>query len=154
MSACAGALLRGCLAMMVLLSGSYGYTAPTDQPGPAASRPSYASVSDEHLTAIAARWDDLNAQQRRALLSEVKLRMRRSGTAEPVLGTNITRRYGTVVRRSDGARATLRVEVRAVKKRPHQGFGVGFEQRAGQGRARADAVDAKAPVVRVADPEK
>ena len=122
------------------------------------SRLSYASVSDEDLTAIAARWDDLNAQQRRALLSEVKLRMKRSGGAERVLRANTSRRYGTVARHANGARATLRVEVRAVKQRDkrakgNQDYGVGFERRARQDRAAPEVADPEAPVVRVADPE-
>ena len=122
------------------------------------SRVSYASVSDEDLTAIAARWDGLSAQQRRALLSEVKLRMRQNSGGERVLRANTSRRYGTVVRHANGARATLRVEVRAAKKhgkqaKGDQDYGVGFERRARQDRPVPEVAEPEAPVVRVADPE-
>ena len=118
------------------------------------ARVSYASVSDEDLTAIAARWDDLDAQQRRALLSEVKLRMKRNGTADGVLQVNVRRRYGKVVRHPNGATATLRVEVRSVRKPGSQDFGVGFEQRAGQDEAQPEQAEPEQPVLRVADPEE
>lgn len=130
------------------------YASANEEPRAQPARVSYASVSDEDLTAIVARWDDLDAQQRRALLSEVKMRMQRNGTAEGVLQVNARRRYGTVVRHPNGATATLRVEVRSVKKQGTQEFGVGFEQRAGQDDATPEEAEPDPPVLRVADPDK
>ena len=130
------------------------YAAANEQPRAEPARVSYASVSDEDLTAIVARWDDLDAQQRRALLSEVKMRMKRNGAVEGVLQVNARRRYGTVVRHPNGATATLRVEVRSVKKQGSQEFGVGFEQRAGQDDAAPEEAEPDPPVLRVADPDK
>ncbi len=142
---------------IVLFLGADAYAAANSGQGGEAARTSYsyASVSDADLTAIAARWDDLNPEQRRTLLSEVKIRMRRNGGAAEVLGTNVNR-YGTVVRRSNGGRTTVRVEVRTVKKPGHQEFGVGFEQRAGRDDAVPNAVrpEPSAPAVKVADPDK
>ncbi len=147
-----------------LAAGSFAAAKEAGQAGEAAeagkkeqrpqpARLSYASVSDEDLTAIAARWDALDAQQRRALLSEVKMRMKRKGTAEGVLRVNVRRRYGTVVRSPNGARATLRLEVRSVKKQGSRQFGVGFEHRAGQDEAAPGEAEPDRPVRRVADPD-
>ena len=130
------------------------YAAANEESHSQSARVSYASVNDEDLTAIAARWDDLDAQQRRALLSEVKMRMKRKGSAEGVLPVNVRRRYGTVVRHPNGARATLRVEVRSVKKPDSREFGVGFEQRASRDDASPEKKESDPPVLRVADPDK
>ena len=128
------------------------YAAQSAEPAAEPTPVSYASVSDQELTDIAARWDDLDAQQRRAVLSEVKMRMKRNGTAQGVLRVKVGRRYGTVVRRADGTTATLRIEVRSVRK-GSQGFGVGFERRAQQGDMAPEEAEPNAPVIRVADPE-
>lgn len=113
---------------------------------------SYASVSDQELTNIAARWDDLNAQQRRALLSEVTTRMKRGNSAQGVPGVKVRRRYGTVVRDANRGRATLHIHVRSVRK-GGQDFGVGFEHRAQQEDAAPEEAESNGPVIRVADPE-
>ena len=139
-------------AVLSWVAGAYA-VANDDSPSQP-TRVSYASVSDEDLTAIAARWDDLDAQQRRALLSEVKMRMKRNGTAEGVLQVNVRRRYGTVVRHPNGATATLRVEVRSVKKQGSQDFGTGFERRAGQDDDAPEELEPDPPVLRVADPDE
>ena len=130
------------------------YAAASEEPRSESARVSYASVNDEDLTAIAARWDNLSAQQRRALLSEIKMRMKRNGNAEGVLRVNVRRRYGTVVRHRNGATATLRVEVRSVKKQGSEDFGVGFEKRAGKDDAAPEEAEPDSPVIRVADPDK
>lgn len=158
---------RALVLVTVLPWAAVGYVAANEEPRSQPVRVSYASVSDEDLTAIAARWDDLDAQERRALLSEVKLRMQRNGAAEGVLQVNVRRRYGTVVRHPNGATATLRLEVRSVKKPDGQGvevrsveqrdgqdFGVGFERRAGQDDAAPGKTEPDPPVLRVADPDK
>ena len=149
---------RALVLAAILPVAAVAHAAADDEPRSQPARVSYASVSDEDLTGIAARWDDLDAQQRRALLSEVKMRMKRKGTAEGVLRANVRRRYGTVVRRSNGATATLRVELRSVKQQGGQEFGVGFERRAGQDDPPGNAAPGKRapgpPVLRVADPDE
>ncbi len=108
----------------------------------------YADVSDEALTKFAAEWDQLDADQRRALLAEVKMRMARQGSSGGVLRIRLQRRYGAVVRRP---RATLRIELRAVPK-ARQEFGVGFEQRTAQASSAQLSKEQAAPVIKVTDP--
>ena len=154
-------VLLGAVAMACTL-GAYAAQGTETEVRPAAV--SYASVSDQELTNIAARWDALDAQQRRALLSEVKLRMKRSSEAEGILQVKVRRRYGKVIRHPNGATATLRIEVTSVQKGQQQDqqqdeqdgqqdFGVGFEQRSQQGGTSPEAAEPAQPVVRVADPE-
>lgn len=96
----------------------------------------YGAHSDEELTALAAEWDALDRQQRRALLTEMQLRMDRQGDGEGVLHIRTERRYGRIIRQSDGR--VIRIETQVVQVRPvspedvgaRQSFGVGFEQRA------------------------
>lgn len=95
--------------------------------------------TDTELTALTAQWGNLNPGQRRQLLAEVRGRMvtnqkiRRPGSGV------LVRRYGRVVRKSDGS---VVVETRVVQMMPRssirsvQGeirtrvtFGIGFEQR-------------------------
>ena len=91
---------------------------------------SYADASDEQLTALAARWDELAAAERRALLSEVKMRMaRREGGGNGVLSIRLTRRYGAVPEGQGGGQLRIRL---GTGKANAKEFGVGFEQRAGQ----------------------
>lgn len=102
----------------------------------------FAARSDAELTALTARWGDLNPAQRRQLLAEVRSRMARtnSANAQGLLGARggsvkvrVQRRYGRVVRKSDG-RVVMRTQVVEVgpKGRGQRGrvtFGIGFEQR-------------------------
>ncbi len=91
---------------------------------------SYVDANDEKLTVLAARWDELAAAERRALLSEVKRRMaRRQAGANGVLSIRLTRRYGAVPQGRTAGR--LRIRMGTGQAGP-KGFGVGFEQRAGQ----------------------
>lgn len=93
---------------------------------------SYANASDEELTALGAHWNDLSADERRALLSEVKMRMARArsqGSAAGVLRIKLRRRYGTVP--SGAAKGDLHIQV-TTKKQVSKPFGVGFERRTGQ----------------------
>ena len=98
----------------------------------------YRDRSDEELTALAADWDSLDRHQRRALLTEMKLRMARSGEREGVLHIRTERRYGRIIRQSDGR--VIRIETQVVHVRPvdaedlegRQSFGVGFEHRVGR----------------------
>jgi hypothetical protein len=95
----------------------------------------YESRSDEELTVLAADWDSLDRHQRRALLTEMKLRMARNGKRNPVIHIRTERRYGRLIRQSDGR--VIRIETQVVHVRPvdpedlkaRQSFGVGFEQR-------------------------
>jgi hypothetical protein len=95
----------------------------------------YHDRSDEQLTALAADWDSLDRHQRRALLTEMKVRMARNGKRGNVLHIRTERRYGRLIRQSDGR--VIRIETQVVHVRPvspedleaRKSFGVGFEQR-------------------------
>ena len=98
--------------------------------------PDYSDKTHHELTELSTRWDELESSQRRALLQEVKLRMARGKGPEGVLTIRSQRRYGRLVRKSDGR--VLRIETQVVQVRPvkppagdaQPGFGVGFERRA------------------------
>lgn len=116
-------------------AGAGAMTAPPDG-GSGSARHPYRGHSDEELTALAASWDSLNQHQRRALLTEMKLRMARGGERQGVLRIRTERRYGRIIRQSDGR--LIRIETQVVHVRPvteddvaesPRGFGVGFEQR-------------------------
>ncbi len=99
---------------------------------------SLAASSDVELTTLTARWAELNPGERRALLAEVRSRMVRSSQpSRPKMSVRVQRKYGRVVRKSDGS---VVVETRVVQVRPREQvrprddgsratFGVGFEQR-------------------------
>ena len=139
---------------------------PAEAPGtpeaaPAAvTVPDYTSSSDVELTELGARWDELDAPERKALLKEVKMRMAKRKDADGRLMIRTERRYGRIVR--DGR--YLRIETKVVRVQPAdpatgQGaFGVGFERRTSGGAAEPDpsaAFDKETPpVVRVADPAR
>ena len=113
----------------------------------------YSARTDQELNALLADWDNLREDDRRALVSELKLRMIRSKGRGNVIHIRTERRYGRIVRRSDGK--LLRIETKVIRVRPaptdQQGFGVGFEQR----RARQQETPAKpAPVLKVTDPTR
>ncbi|MEQ8858566.1 MAG: hypothetical protein RIC56_07960 [Pseudomonadales bacterium] len=112
--------------------------------------------SDAELTALAADWDALDRHQRRALLTEMKLRMARQGEGKGVIHIRTERRYGRLIRQSDGR--VIRIETQVVHVRPldpdapplesrgaRQGFGVGFEQRVAR-RAASTPGSVPAPV--------
>lgn len=101
----------------------------------------FSDRSDAELTALAADWDALDRHARRALLTEMKLRMARQGDRKGVIHIRTERRYGRLIRQPDGR--VIRIETQVVHVRPlaadevgqqaaaqgRQGFGVGFEQR-------------------------
>jgi len=96
--------------------------------------PDYSSFSHHQLTELGARWDELGEGERRALLQEVKHRMARQKGSDGVLQIRAQRRYGRIVRQSDGR--VLRIETQVVEVRPvprppspERSFGVGFENR-------------------------
>ncbi|MDA1075838.1 MAG: hypothetical protein O3A63_13905 [Proteobacteria bacterium] len=94
----------------------------------------YATKSNQELTALSEQWHALDAQQRRALLTEVQSRM--SQRSEPgVVRFRVQRRYGRIVRQPDGS--VVRIETRVIAYSgqaraadAQQSFGLGFEQRA------------------------
>lgn len=103
----------------------------------------YGGHSDQELTALAADWDALDRHQRRALLTEMKLRMARKGEREDLIRIRTERRYGRIIRQSDGR--VIRIETQVVHVRPvtaddldaedvegRRSFGVGFEHRIGR----------------------
>jgi hypothetical protein len=117
--------------LAVMLPG--GFSAADDGAG----KNPYGDRSDDELTALAASWDSLDKLQRRALLTEMKLRMARRGASDEnaVIHIRTERRYGRIIRQADGR--VIRIETQVVHVRPlddderqvRQGFGVGFERR-------------------------
>ena len=95
--------------------------------------PDYSTLTHHQLTRIGARWDQLGDTERRGLLNEVKLRMARQKGSERTLQIRTQRRYGRIVRRSDGQ--VLRIETKVIQVAPvrrspgERSFGVGFERR-------------------------
>lgn len=90
--------------------------------GPAAQKeqaPNYRETTDQQLTALAARWDDLSALERRALLSEVKLRMVRqqhaqAGAPSGVLHIRLTPRFGAG--RNSSAKGQLHIQLQTSRQ--------------------------------------
>ncbi|MGD8416299.1 MAG: hypothetical protein PVH91_04515 [Pseudomonadales bacterium] len=159
--------------------GARGATGEADvaQPPPGAQLvdspllrvPDYADKSDQELTRIGARWDDLNKVEKAALLREVKLRMAQRRDTDGVLVIRTQRRYGRVYNGSQ----YLKIETKVVRVTPadaaaaaaaRKGFGVGFERRNAEGVVTGDsagddsdpsssaAAQIKSPVIRVTDP--
>lgn len=99
--------------------------------------------TDTELTALTAQWGNLNPGQRRQLLAEVRGRMVANQKIRRRSSGVLVRRYGRVVRKSDGS---VVVETRVVQMTPRSStrsatgslkgeirtrvtFGIGFEQR-------------------------
>jgi len=118
----------------------------------------YGDRSDKELTALAANWDSLDKLQRRALLTEMKLRMARRGSndGQGVIHIRTERRYGRIIRQADGR--VIRIETQVVHVRPldsenpsaRQSFGVGFERRVAR-REHSSADDAGSAAEKPAD---
>ena len=120
-------IVRACVAaMFAVLAG--GVSAATE----------YADRSDQQLTELAAGWEDLSEDERRALLTEIKARMHSSANANraPSLTIKTERRYGRIFRSPDGSLVRIETTEHTIRYRPapegasDQPFGVGFEQRA------------------------
>ena len=94
----------------------------------------FADQSDQQLNSLlATQWETLGADQRAALLSEVKLRMARDTSRDRPIRLQAQRSYGRrVIRRRDGS--VVRIQTQVVRVRPvpngQRSFGVGFEERA------------------------
>lgn len=76
----------------------------------------YAGKSDEELTALSARWQDLPSLDRQVLIREVKLRMARQRGRKGSVQIRTERRFGRLLRQADGS--VVRVETRVVRVRP------------------------------------
>jgi hypothetical protein len=138
--------------------------------------------SDSELTELTARWDELSAPERRALLAEVRNRMTRSKTpagAELRQRIRITRQYGQVnrdrlnsgggvvkktlrIRQPDGS-VVVRTEVVQVAPQGPDGkssvqrtitFGTGYERRVQRSQAPVDPVQTNPPVVTVSERQR
>jgi hypothetical protein len=126
-------LLLGCGPPVLAAEESGSADRATSAERAAADR--YERLSDDQLTALAADWDDLDRHQRRALLTEMKVRMARGGKRGDVLHIRTERRYGRIIRQPDGR--VIRIETQVVQVRPatpdelegRHSFGVGFEKR-------------------------
>ncbi len=118
----------------------------TNPPQEQLSQEDLSQRSDSELTALTAQWSQLSPEQRRRLLAEVRGRMVNNRQVQRPQGVVVQRRYGRVVRKSDGS---VVVQTRVVQIRPRQNprvsanskanngeavaprvtFGIGFEQR-------------------------
>ena len=98
---------------------------------------SFSERSDQELNALlATQWDTLADAERRALLTEVKLRMARHKGRDRAISLQTQRRYGRrIIRQRDGS--VVRIETQVVRVRPapngQRPFGVGFEERSRKG---------------------
>jgi hypothetical protein len=99
----------------------------------------YADKTDRELTELAAGWESLSEDERRALLTEIKARMHTNSDKAPVLTIHTERRYGRIVRQPDGSLVRIETTEHIVRYQPmpedagDRPFGLGFEQRAGAG---------------------
>jgi hypothetical protein len=95
----------------------------------------YADKSDRELTDLAAGWESLSEEQRRALLTEIKARMHTNSGKVPVLTIKTERRYGRIVRQPDGSLLRIETTEHVVRYQAlpedasDRPFGLGFEQR-------------------------
>ena len=104
---------------------------------------SYADKTDRELTQLAAGWESLSEDQRRALLTEIKTRMHNTSSDKaPQLTIQTERRYGRIERQPDGSLVRIETTEHIVRYQPlpedagDRPFGLGFEQR-GVGAAQA-----------------
>lgn len=95
----------------------------------------YADKTDRELTELAAGWESLSEEQRRALLTEIKARMHTNSDKHPVLTIQTERRYGRIVRQPDGSLVRIETTEHVVRYQAlpedagDRPFGLGFEQR-------------------------
>lgn len=95
----------------------------------------YADKTDRELTELAAGWEALSEEQRRALLTEIKSRMHTNSDKHPVLTIQTERRYGRIVRQPDGSLVRIETTEHVVRYQAlpedagDRPFGLGFEQR-------------------------
>ena len=111
----------------------------------------YADKSDRELTELAAGWESLSEEQRRALLTEIKARMHTNSGKVPVLTIKTERRYGRIVRQPDGSLVRIETTEHVVRYQAlsegagDRPFGLGFEQRVVAGGTPPVGDDGSAP---------
>jgi hypothetical protein len=136
-------IVRACVAaLFAVLAGGAG--AATE----------YADRTDQQLTELAAGWENLSEDERRALLMEIKARMHNSASKTPTLTIKTERRYGKIFRGPDGSLVRIETTQHTIRYRAlpegasDQPFGVGFERRAtgGSGDDGAAALQPSPPI--------
>ena len=111
----------------------------------------YADKTDRELTQLAAGWESLSEDERRALLTEIKARMHTNSGKAPVLTIQTERRYGRIVRQPDGSLVRIETTEHVVRfqRLPEDAgdrpFGLGFEQRVVAGGGAPTESDAQQP---------
>ena len=116
----------------------------------------YADKTDRELTELAAGWESLSEDQRRALLTEIKSRMHANSDKHPVLTIQTERRYGRIVRQPDGSLVRIETTEHVVRYQAlpedagDRPFGLGFEQRVVAGGAPPPAAGNDAPATTAA----
>lgn|GEM_PF-3236666 len=109
----------------------------TNSPQEQLSQEDLSQRSDTELTALTAQWSQLSPEQRRRLLAEVRGRMVNNRQLERPQGVVVQRRYGRVVRKSDGS---VVLQTRVVQIRPRQDSRISASGKAGNGEAVAPRV--------------
>ena len=122
----------------------------------------YSASSDAELTRIAADWESLTEDQRRALLTEMRARMEaKNDGSRPVIEIRAQRRYGRLVRQPDGSVVRVETTEQIVRygvpesmEAGDRAYGVGFERRATEGTppaTKASGATATAPDANAAE---
>ena len=118
----------------------------------------YADKTDRELTELAAGWEALSEEERRALLTEIKSRMHANSDKHPVLTIQTERRYGRIVRQPDGSLVRIETTEHVVRYQAlpedagDRPFGLGFEQRVVAGGATPPAANDTAPAAAPVNP--
>lgn len=98
----------------------------------------YHGHSDAQLTDLAAGWESLSEDDRRALLTEMRARMAAKKDGTRIIAIKTQRRYGRMVRQPDGSVVRIETTEQLVRYRRvaddaaeavSRPFGVGFEAR-------------------------
>ena len=125
------------------------------------SQRAFSERTDQELTVLlATKLDSLDEAQRRALITEVKLRMARNTGRDRAIRVQTQRRYGRrIIRQRDGS--VVRIQTQVVRVRPvpdgQSPYGVGFEQRykkPNQATSPAPAEATAPPVMTVNEPSR
>ncbi len=94
----------------------------------------YADLSDPELSKLTNHWEILSQEERRALLTEIRMRMAAASDERPIIEIKSERRYGHTVQRADGTLIHIetREQVIHYQQTPDadgHAFGFGFERR-------------------------
>ena len=117
----------------------------------------FSERTDQELTVLlATKLDSLDEAQRRALISEVKLRMARHKGRDRAIRLQTQRSYGRrIIRQRDGSMVRIQTQVVRVRPAPNgqSPYGVGFEERSKKSLPATPPAEAAAPpVMTVNDP--